>query len=512
MHLSLLPTVRAIDLTLLAPDGTQGKLSDGLRSLPAISNKASTSRDLRGGSKSAAPTITDVASGATAGVAVGIPVALIPVVLGVVEYVKSGHGFVSSVYDVLPSSFANYWAWLIEITFSCAVGGGVAGLFVAIGPRRSGQRQSQAARWHDRDAVVGRILFGLLYGATYSLIITVATDLTVGWPNHPTLIGAIAIAAVVAVGLAAGLAAGNESFRMGTVAMIVIGAMLGAPFLLYKFYPPSGYAVGLPAGLAAGLAVMARGSDRHHPSRSIRWRPRNGIISGAEGGIAVAVLTGFATDEIPVAIIFGLVVGLGVMVIIGLERVPGDLEVSASPIAVLKRDRFAAVTLSLVTAIAAGLAIGVGTSLESANNLLGYSISPIIDGVVFGLLIGPVVGLVFGLALNGYGSPWPQWIFAREILVIRRRIPQKFMASIRRPRTRSASASRPRIPVPPHRTAASTRWQDRRDHIASSAGGSPSRGPSCPCKYFSAPAVFAPSNTTEGLLLADMPNGNRTLH
>ena len=52
---------------------------------------------------------------------------------------------------------------------------------------------------------------------------------------------------------------------------------------------------------------------------------------------------------------------------VGLERVPGDLEIAASPTLVLRSDRSATLALSLVTAVAAGLAIGVGTCLVSTR-------------------------------------------------------------------------------------------------------------------------------------------------
>src|SRR5262249_7288889 len=116
------------------------------------------------------------------------------------------------------------------------------------------------------------------------------------------------------------------------------------------------------------------------------------------------------------------------MVIVGLERVPGDPHVAVSPVGVLKRDRSATLTLSFVTAITAGLAVGLGTLLETKNLLGIYYVSSIADGVVFGLSFGAVVGFAFRLALNGYGSVWPQWIFAREILTIRRRVPQRLIA------------------------------------------------------------------------------------
>ena len=112
--------------------------------------------------------------------------------------------------------------------------------------------------------------------------------------------------------------------------------------------------------------------------------------------------------------------------IFGLERVPGDLAVAASPTLVLKRDRSATLALCLVTAITTGLAIGIGTFVASTNDLLP-DISPISDGVIFGLTIGPTLGFAFGFALSGYGSAWPQWMFARQILTVRNDTPQRLL-------------------------------------------------------------------------------------
>jgi hypothetical protein len=384
----------------------------------------------------ASPTITSVASGTVAGIAVIIPIVSVFIFLKVALIIHFHNRFLLNYFHVngyfqppifWPYYYSGYWGWVGKITLSCGAAGGIASLFVAIGPHGSGLSQSQAARWHGRDAAVGRILLGLLYATVYCLIAVVTIDFTLGWPNLSSFASAIWLATVLAVGIAAGLAAGNRRFRAATVAVLVIGAMVGVPFLLYR-YPAAGYAVGFAASLAAGVAVMARGHSIDYPSRAIRWRPRRGIIGGILSAVVVTVLAGIATRQLSVALIFGIMIGLGATVIVGFERVPGDLEAAASPAGVLKRDRSATLTLSFVTAIAAALAVGLGTFLET-NKLLGiYNVSSIADGIVFGLSIGPAVGFAFGFALNGYGSMWPQWVFAREVLTIRRRVPRRLIA------------------------------------------------------------------------------------
>ncbi len=94
---------------------------------------------------------------------------------------------------------------------------------------------------------------------------------------------------------------------------------------------------------------------------------------------------------------------------------------------VLKRDRTATVVLCLVTMLASGLIAGVATFAASASELVP-DISPVVDAIVFGLAIGPAVGFAFVFALSGLGSAWPRWVFAREVLAIRRATPQRLLA------------------------------------------------------------------------------------
>ena len=372
----------------------------------------------------ASPAMTYAMSGSIAGLAVGIPIALIPLLLVVTSLIRvrlAASGYNADFISAFIFVFRQYWEQILEIALFCGLVGGGASLFAAIGPRKSGGDKPLVGPWDGRDGIVGRILLGLLYGITYSLILYVTVKHTVGWPGDLYKIRTLMI-----VGLVAGLGATNERFRVATVAVIVVGAMVGAPFFLYKGFPAAGYAAGPLAGLAAGLAVIARGESGHYPSRSIRWNPRKGSIGGVVAAAAATAVTEFATGQTTVALIFGVAVGLGTTVIAGLERVPGDLEIAASPTLVLKRDRFTTLELSLVTAVAAGIAVGVGTFLATPRELLP-DISPVLDGIIFGLSIGSAVGFAFGFVLSGYGSAWPQLVFARQILAIRRQTPQRLI-------------------------------------------------------------------------------------
>ena len=134
--------------------------------------------------KKASSTINYVLSGAVAGVAAGIPVTLIPALSSFIIYLQPGrHLNLWIVYNATYFSL-HLWEWIAAITLFCGIVGSVGGLFVAVGPHRSGQSQSPPARWKVRNAIAGRTFFGLLYGMAYGLIISVAIDRTVGWPDH----------------------------------------------------------------------------------------------------------------------------------------------------------------------------------------------------------------------------------------------------------------------------------------------------------------------------------------
>jgi hypothetical protein len=373
----------------------------------------------------ASPASTYATSGAIAGLVAGIPIILIPLLLIITSVIRVR--LAASIYNAdVMSQFAyvfhQYWEQIVRIVGFCGLAGGIASLLVIIGPHKLDPGKSPVTPWSNRYAIIGKILLGMLYGTTYGVIIYVIVDNTIGWTGQLSKIGVL-----LAVGLLAGLMAVKERFRMGTVAAIVIGVLAGAPFLLYKGLPGAGYAVALAAGLAAGLAVIINGGNGRYPSRSVRWNPRNGIVGGLVAGVAVTAATEYATGQIQIALIFGTTVGLGAIVLAGLERVPGNLEIAANPTLVLRRDRSTTLVLSLVTAVAAGLAVGVGTFLASTNELLLPDIGPVSDGVIFGLSIGPAVGFAFAFALSGYGSAWPQLVFARQILAIRRQAPQRLM-------------------------------------------------------------------------------------
>jgi len=378
---------------------------------------------------SASPKLVYLLTGAAAGLMAGIPLAVIPLLLVVTSAIRvrlattpvSSDNF----FNVLNFVFQQYWERIAELTILFGAAGAITGLAVAINPnRRSAVRGFTLFRrnWHTSHA---KLFFALFYALLYALVIYEYES----WPSY------INILIAIAVGLCAGWLSGNDGFRKATVAAVTVGATVGAPFFLYKNLSwtedtivglPFSLSIGLPVGLAAGAAQL-RAQNGRYPSRSIRWNPRRGTIVGVVLGVAIGVSTAFSTGQTSVALVFGCAVGVGAAVIAGLERVPGNLEASVSPVLVLKRDRDSMVALCFVTATVASLAVGFATFALSRSELLP-DISPIADAAIFGPTIGLTCALIFGFFLSGYGSAWPQWAFARQILAVRRKTPNRLMA------------------------------------------------------------------------------------
>jgi hypothetical protein len=382
----------------------------------------------------ASPAMTNLASGIIAGIAAGLPIILIPLLLVTVSFVQvrlaSTPGYSQDLLSLLMRVFQQYGDRIVLLTLLLATVGGIAGLTVALGPLYEpwAVKRLMPARRNNRHRVMATIFIALFYAVIYSLVAYFIAQAITSWPYYIDTLGALAI------GVTAARASINKHFRMRSLAVIVIGAIVGAPFLLYENFSRTEYAnigfqvsliIGLLAGMAAG-AVLVRAQTGHYPSRSIRWSPRSAIIGLLVGGTIV----NFAergTGQISLALAFGAVVGLGTAVIFGLERVPGNLGLAASPKLVLRRDRSATLTLCTVIATTSVLAIGVTTFVMSSTMLLP-DISPTADAAIFGLTIGPTAGFAFGFVLSGYGSSWPQWVIARQILAIQRKIPLRLMA------------------------------------------------------------------------------------
>ncbi len=216
------------------------------------------------------------------------------------------------------------------------------------------------------------------------------------------------------------------------MAGLVFGPVFGPVFGL-----GSGLAFGLVFGLSSAIAP-ARGM------RNISGLTR-GLVAGLMGrlmfGLAFGLMFGLGSG-LWSGLVFGLVSGL-LFWLRDLAAVPADLAGAMSPRAVLARDRQEALLMS-GAGLVFGLVFGLVVGLRS--------------GPVAGLMFGPVAGLMTGLGLSMRETAWPSYVLTRGRLgADRRRAVVADELSRRRPPARRTPAGRRGLPVPAHRTAASTR-------------------------------------------------------
>lgn len=102
---------------------------------------------------------------------------------------------------------------------------------------------------------------------------------------------------------------------------------------------------------------------------------------------------------------FGLAVGLAV----GLEGVPSQLAVVATPLAILRLDHRAALATVLVVGLGVGIAFGLGFPLGS------------------GFAVGLASGLAFGLVISMLKTAWPSYLLIRVWLASHHRLPWALM-------------------------------------------------------------------------------------
>ncbi len=161
-----------------------------------------------------------------------------------------------------------YWERIVEISVFFGVAGGAASLAVAFGPHGFQSAKSIFTSWNGRIAIIANTLC-LLNGTVYGLLayLTVRSILLAYLTLRSPLSspGYLEVLCPLAFGLAFGLATGwasaNDRFRSGTPVVMVVGAIVGAPFYLYMGYSQSygdiGLPVGMIGGLLAGLAALA---------------------------------------------------------------------------------------------------------------------------------------------------------------------------------------------------------------------------------------------------------------
>jgi hypothetical protein len=224
------------------------------------------------------------------------------------------------------------------------------------------------------------------------------------------------------VGLAFGLATG---LALGFFLEPAFGLAAGFAF---------GAAFGLAFGLARGLGFSAakeaiskremRFSTRvltwlfvsaaPTPSRKARFISTRGLRHGIAVGVTVGVMGGFAFGAV-----FGLVFGLTFGVITGLglgfEGIPSDLATATSPRTVLRRDRRAALGLSIGTVLICWPLLALLTEFAVRAE------------VVVTVTIGLVLALILGLVTSVRETAWPLYGLVRGWLALRHRLPWQLM-------------------------------------------------------------------------------------
>src|SRR5258706_3087858 len=165
--------------------------------------------------------------------------------------------------------------------------------------------------------------------------------------------------AVAPVGrLRPGVAAGF----VGTLLVIWYEHAASARSLRFAIGPGLHVFNGLGCALAFYLCIELLG--RETPARRMRWSWM-WFGCGAMAGISVGFIVGFE-HGLPAGLVTGLLltVAEGLTGFVG-EPIVTNLEQSADPVAVMRRDRFS----FLASWLAVGAALGIGTGLQEANGL-----------------------------------------------------------------------------------------------------------------------------------------------
>ena len=209
----------------------------------------------------------------------------------------------------------------------------------------------------------------------------------------------------------------------GALAVSIMGALAGA-----LTTGTVGSGIGLVAGVGFGLVTALvyrlvnrrfgrRKSNAEAPSRGMRVSGSGARLGFAAGLVAcVGFGLGLGLRVGPaIGFVVGLGVGLTVGLTVGLATVPVNLAVSASPRAVLARDKRAALLLMLATGAGVGLAVGLTVGLAGGGLMAAF---------VYGL----VTGLIVGLLASGTQTAWPPYLLTRGWLAFNHRLPRSLMS------------------------------------------------------------------------------------
>jgi hypothetical protein len=221
--------------------------------------------------------------------------------------------------------------------------------------------------------------------------------------------------AVAPVGrLRPGVAAGF----VGTLLAIWYEHAASARSLRFAIGPGLHVFNGLGCALAFYLCIELLG--RETPARRMRWSWM-WFGCGAMAGIGVGFIVGFE-HGLPAGLVTGLLLTVagGLTGFVG-EPIVTNLEQSADPVAVMRRDRFS----FLASWLAVGAALGIGTGLQEANGLNAGG-QP--NGLAESFAIGITNFLVPAIAFAFVQATWGRYTAARILLALRGRLPWRLTA------------------------------------------------------------------------------------
>jgi NACHT domain len=205
------------------------------------------------------------------------------------------------------------------------------------------------------------------------------------------------------------------------VIQLIVGTVVGLVVGL-TFTRAGGISVGLMFGTAAGVVTGAITKGATGPSRGMRF----GILrstSGLWGVFGIGLLSAFIAWLVTgfiVGVVIGAVLVLVSGTVVGLRAVPDDLAVASSPMAVLARDRRAALVPVLLAGLAFALVLGLSSrAADRSADLTAWLVAP----VTAWLTVISVSPLVVAVIFSMKETAWPAYMLARACLAMRHQLP-----------------------------------------------------------------------------------------
>lgn len=220
---------------------------------------------------------------------------------------------------------------------------------------------------------------------------------------------------------------------------VLLGVLIGVPVTVLGAWlttPTFGCVVGALNGVLGYFGAGVFEKRTLVPSTGFRWTVRGSVIGASFGLLAgmgaglVAAERADVTGAVTVGVSVALLSGIGALVGLGLGTAEVDLEAATDPFALLDRDRRSFLYFVLI----AGLCMGGAASLAGFIGVVPTR--PVFseaDAWNNAAILG--VGIVAGLGAGAVGAcmktVWGNFFVAKCVLVVRRRIPLRFLAFLR---------------------------------------------------------------------------------